>query len=51
MAAHRIPDNLRTIFGSNADAQLISAGVSDSIVDATLACTPERGSAEEDKDL
>ena len=36
----RTPDNLRTIFGSNEGAKLISAGVSDSIVDATLELTP-----------
>jgi len=40
VAVLRTPDNLRTIFGSNADAKLISAGVSDSIVDATLELTP-----------
>ena len=40
VAVLRAPDNLRTIFGSNADAKLISAGVSDAIVDATLASTP-----------
>ena len=40
VAVLRTSDNLRTIFGSNADAKLISAGVSDSIVDATLALTP-----------
>ena len=40
IAVLRTPDNLRTIFGSNADAKLISAGVSDAIVDATLAITP-----------
>ena len=40
VAVLRSPDNLRTIFGSNADAKLISSGVSDSIVDATLAITP-----------
>ena len=40
MAVLRTPDSLRTIFGRNADVKLISAGVSDSIVDATLAITP-----------
>ena len=40
VAALRTPDNLRTSFGSNADAKLISAGVSDCIVDATLELTP-----------
>ena len=40
VAVLRAPDNLRTSFGSNADAKLISAGVSDSIVDATLQRTP-----------
>ena len=39
-AVLRTPDNFHTIFGSNADAKLISAGVSDVIVDATLAITP-----------
>ena len=41
VAVLRTPDNLRTIFGSNADVKLISAGISDSIVDETLAITPE----------
>ena len=40
VAVLRKPVNLRTIFGSNADAKLIFAGVSDSIVDATLELTP-----------
>jgi len=40
VAVLRTPDNLRTIFGSNADVKLISAGVSDSIVEATLELTP-----------
>ena len=40
VVVHRTPDNLRTIFGSNADAKLISAGISDSIVEATLELTP-----------
>ena len=41
VAVLRTPDNLRTIFGSNADVKLISAGISDSIVDEALAITPE----------
>ena len=40
VAVLRNPANLREIFGSDADAKLISAGISDSIVDATLAITP-----------
>ena len=41
VAVLHTPYNLRTIFGSNADAKLISAGVSDAIVDATLAITQQ----------
>ena len=40
VAVYRTPDNLRTIFGSNADVKLISAAISDSIVVETLAITP-----------
>ena len=40
IAVLRTPENLRTIFGSNADSKLISAGISDAIVEATLAITP-----------
>ena len=40
VAVLRAPENLRTIFGSNADSKLISGGISFAITDAAIAITP-----------
>ena len=40
VAVLRTPGNLRTIFGSNADSKLISAGISNAISEPTFAITP-----------
>ena len=40
VAVLRTPENLRTIFGSNADSKLISGGISYAITEAALAITP-----------